>query len=571
MYLAESLTFVSSERICQMTTYRNRFGIFTTLSFLGMVGIGLLAVSSRATDTPTSSTSKGNVKSTVLFMDWAHVFKGRLQPTIDPSRVSESGKKAIDGLQSSWGVQFDTTGHGLAPYQTPYGVRIAIEKARKEPFGLVADRPWEKSVRTPSVLREGHRLRCWYVVRVADQQQDVEFQDQRAIEVAGAALCYAESEDGAHWTKPNLGIYSFNGSKDNNIVSTAHFIAGVFRDDHGPASERYKSFEFKKLSAEELAKSPGGSFNSYCLTALVSPDGYQWTALDKPLIRHFCDTQNVAGWDPLLNKYVGYFRDHRGGRAISRAETENFHDWPHPQPMLVPGPEDGPDVDYYSNCYTTHPDDPSLRLLFPAIYHQATDRVDVRLALSNDGIAYNWVSHEPIIELGASGDFDGASIYASPNLIRRKDGKLALAYMGSPSAHNEAFFASFYSDYSYQWGLGWAVWDDGRLAGIEAENRGEFFTHSFRLNGDQIQINARMIGEGSQIACEILQGGQPLPGYSLDDCVPVREDSLWLPLRWKGHLSALDGKKLQLRFRLDKAKVFGYRTVASQSPTSAAE
>ena len=30
--------------------------------------------------------------------------------------------------------------------------------------------------------------------------------------------CYAESRDGVNWSKPNLGLFEFNGSKDNNIV-----------------------------------------------------------------------------------------------------------------------------------------------------------------------------------------------------------------------------------------------------------------------------------------------------------------------------------------------------------------
>jgi hypothetical protein len=541
------------------------------LSILSLLSVGLLAIGSRAKEAPNSSTPKSSVKSTVLFMDWSRVFKGRWQPTIDPTRASESGKKAIAGLQSSWGVEFDTNGHGLVPYQSPHGIRIAIEKARKEPFELKADRPWEERINGPSILREGKRLRCWYSAVLPKENKEIVIQEQRTIEVKGQALCYAESEDGIHWLKPNLGIYSFNGSKENNIVSFAHVIAAVFCDEHGPPAERYKSFEFTKLPAEELGKVSGGNFESYCLTALVSPDGYHWKALDKPLIRDFCDTQNVAAWDPRLKKYVGYFRDHRGGRAISRAETDDFHDWPQPQPILVPAPEDGPDDDYYTNCYTTYPGNDSLRLLFPAIYHQGNDRVDVRMALSKEGAAYSWVSHQPIIELGAPGEFDSATIYASPNLIRRSDGKLALAYLGSSSTHNDAFFFGFYSKYTSQSALGWAVWDDGRLAGIEAEGRGEFYTQPFNLDGNQIEINSRMIAEGGKLAVEVLQRGQPQAGLTLAESVPVQDDSMWIPLRWKDKvdLSEFTGKKIQLHLILDRAKVFGYRTVANPALASA--
>ena len=34
----------------------------------------------------------------------------------------------------------------------------------------------------------------------------------------GDLTCYAESDDGIHWSKPDLGIFAFNGRLDNNIV-----------------------------------------------------------------------------------------------------------------------------------------------------------------------------------------------------------------------------------------------------------------------------------------------------------------------------------------------------------------
>ena len=37
---------------------------------------------------------------------------------------------------------------------------------------------------------------------------------------AASLLCYATSKDGVTWQKPELGIYEFRGTKQNNIVST---------------------------------------------------------------------------------------------------------------------------------------------------------------------------------------------------------------------------------------------------------------------------------------------------------------------------------------------------------------
>ena len=524
----------------------------------------LFAAEGKAATTPTNPKRSGQ---TVLFLTWENVFKGRLEPTIDPARLSDSGRKVLEGLETSWNRRFETNGHGTKMMMAPRGIRISVEKAQKEPLGLKADRPWETRLDSFSILREGPLLKCWYSVHVPKQKEKFLFQNGRAVETGGTAMCYAESTNGFHWAKPNLGVFSFNGSKENNIVSYANFIASVFRDEHGLAEERYKSFEFGKLPADELAKNPGGNMNTYCLYALVSPDGYHWRSLtNNPLIRHFCDTQNVGGWDPLLNKYVGLFRDHQGGRAISRGETDNFHSWPPPQTLLAPGPADDPDVDFYSNGYTTYPGRPSVRLLFAAIYHQAQDRVDTRLAISLEGRSFSWVSREPIIELGKTGEWDSGQVYAVPDLIRLADGRLAMGYSGNRGTHNEGYFPAFYSDYPWPIGFGWAIWGEDRLAGIEAESDGEFYTQSFRPEGERLEINGRASAGGS-IRIELCQDAVPVAGYTLADVNALEGDHVWAPVTWKGKpdISELKAKKMQMRVVMKRAKIFGYRITQTKT------
>ncbi|HCO22551.1 MAG TPA: hypothetical protein DIT97_05615, partial [Gimesia maris] len=81
----------------------------------------------------------------------------------------------------------------------------AAEKHEQNPV-LIADQPWEKTGRYPgpylygSVMSDQGKLRMWY--RCYTPQE---------------IFCYAESEDGIHWTKPELGLYQHNGSTANNI------------------------------------------------------------------------------------------------------------------------------------------------------------------------------------------------------------------------------------------------------------------------------------------------------------------------------------------------------------------
>ena len=264
----------------------------------------------------------------------------------------------------------------------------------------------------------------------------------------------------------------------------------MFRDDHGPPEERYKGFHFGELPKNEVAAN-AGTHAKYGLYGVTSADGYRWTKNPKPLIRYFADTTNIASWDPLLEKYVGYFRHHLSGRTISRSETDDFWNWPKPQPLLYAGPMDSPADDYYTSCYTTYPGEPGLRLIFPAIYHHDDDSVDIRLGVSRDGRAYQWVSYDPILQLGAAGEWDGGSIYAQPQLVALPDGRLALPYDGYSTTHNEAFFKNFYDDFGSESGIAWALWKDARLAGIEAAEYGQFAMNSTLFEGEQILINAR--------------------------------------------------------------------------------
>jgi hypothetical protein len=223
---------------------------------------------------------------------------------------------------------------------------------------------------------------------------------------------------------------------------------------------------------------------------------------------------------------------------------------------------DSPADDYYTNCYTTYPGESSLRLIFPAIYHHDSDSVDIRLGVSRDGRAYQWVSQEPIIKLGPHGAWDCGSIYAEPQLVHLPDGRLALPYSGFNTTHNEVWFQTFYGDYGTKSGAGWAIWKDARLAGIEAAELGQFAMQSTTFNGKEIQINARTSRAGV-VEFEVRRNGQALKGFGFDDCVPFSGDEIWVPFRWKNgaDVAELRGKQIELRFRLRSAKIFACKFV----------
>jgi len=63
---------------------------------------------------------------------------------------------------------------------------------------------------------------------------------------------------------------------------------------------------------------------------------------------------------------------------------------------------------------------------------------------------------------------------------------------------------------------------------------GEFITTEWEIDGGQLVLNAK--NDYDEIRVELLDDEEkPLPGYSLEDCVPVTADGTDLPVQWKDH------------------------------------
>lgn len=92
---------------------------------------------------------------------------------------------------------------------------LEINRPKKHPQPvLVADRPWEgeRAQAWGSVIVEPDGLlRMWYFAFNTERKPD---------ELDRGGYAYAESRDGIHWEKPDLGVVEFRGSKRNNLFYT---------------------------------------------------------------------------------------------------------------------------------------------------------------------------------------------------------------------------------------------------------------------------------------------------------------------------------------------------------------
>ena len=81
--------------------------------------------------------------------------------------------------------------------------------------------PWENMSEYSSVIDDGSGYKIYY-------GNTGNFQ----------GVCLATSTDGLNWTRPMLGLISFNGSTQNNIVIKGTANGSVYYDTHDPNPNR---------------------------------------------------------------------------------------------------------------------------------------------------------------------------------------------------------------------------------------------------------------------------------------------------------------------------------------------
>ena len=165
----------------------------------------------------------------------------------------------------------------------------------------------------PTVFKDGDKYRMYY----------------RGQLFKGKTTCYAESRDGMHWTKPEVGLVSVDGSTRNNAVlpQARQFFPFIDRRPGVPASERYKA-------------NSRGPEEPHSLIGFVSSDGVRWRRIReepivlKVLVNNF-DSLNIIFWSEVEKLYVLYARHMVGGApchgpghlgGLSQLEPADAHD-----------------------------------------------------------------------------------------------------------------------------------------------------------------------------------------------------------------------------------------------------
>jgi len=91
--------------------------------------------------------------------------------------------------------------------------RVLTPFTRHEPNPVVKAReyPWEVAIGWTAIWRhpDSGRYQLWYQAYTGDRLSE---------RTQDCAVCYAESDDGIHFTKPMLDFYPFEDHQETNIV-----------------------------------------------------------------------------------------------------------------------------------------------------------------------------------------------------------------------------------------------------------------------------------------------------------------------------------------------------------------
>ena len=431
-------------------------------------------------------------------------------------------------------------------------------------------------------------FKMWYVVCAQTKDQYWE---------SGRKTAYATSTDGIHWERPIMNMVEINGSTENNyIIGEMHSLTYTILIDPSDLPCR----RYKMIFQPDSAEMRWSRFHMpFCLA--YSGDGIHWDRPThvNPVLRGVSD----GGWGFCYDRdrrvYQLYTRRVPNvPRDISLYESYDLVNWEDKGRVLVPGDaHDPPEMFnfqgmtpffYEDFCLSTLNTQYSLPVcesyeIFnepPADWPSKTlGHVDVQLAYSRDG--RNWLRPDdrtPLIPNGEPGSPDEGVIFVGSANPFTLDGDTYLYYTAVRYQHNnrgqEAYMAAHNDDMRGAVSCMLAKMPEDHWVSLDAGADGGTFTCKPWGPPHEVFVNAD--AEGGEITAELVTPyGEPVPGCTRADCIPITGNGKNQELRWRDvphpwalHRDHLGG--VLVRFHLRNAKLYSY-TFTLPDPTGQLE
>lgn len=377
--------------------------------------------------------------------------------------------------------------------------------------------------------------------------------------------CYAESEDGIHWVKPELDVVP-----GTNIVDTTNRDSATIwldRKETDP-QKRYKMFsvEYKE------------DYIQWQYVLKYSADGIHWS---KGVAQSGAvSDRSTAFYNPFIEKWVLSMRHHNSVSWRSRAYLEN--DDPEMAVSLAHRLREGTTDKNVVFWFTpddkekVHPDYPDV---IPGIYNfdaiayeslmlglysqwqgpennicreaMMPKRNEIQLGYSRDGFHFARPTHESFMEVNT--EKDESWNYGNMQSVN-----------GVPLIVDDKLY--FYSSGRCKNGIWWdagtscglAVLRRDGFCSVHTDKAGTLTTERVVFDGKYLFVNADVEG---QLLVEILnESGNVIPEFDCASCDIITGDSTKKLVSWHGKtdLSELAGRNLQFRFIIEKGDLYSF-------------
>ena len=439
------------------------------------------------------------------------------------------------------------------------GLELKLHHPHSAGKVLTLDKPWEGlTCDYQVVFKDEDRYRMYYRGSSHEGYTIPSFLEpgEKVVPVHPQFALYAESPDGITWTRPELGIVEFNGSKANNIVlegDGSHNLA-PFRDEN-PESAR--STRYKAVGSGILKDKP-------VLYGFVSDDAIHWSKIqEQPIITDGkFDSLNVAFWDSVRKRYVSIYRAFQNGvRTIKHSTSSDFLNW-------TPGEwadfGDAEPDHLYTNASTPYFRAPQIYLAFPRRFLPWKTLLnespwpgiaDTVFMTSRDGVHWDRRFMQSFIRPGRDRRaWMHRTNLASLGVVPTSEEEISiyvLRHRDFPSVHFERMvlrtdgFASLHADYE----------------------GGEMISKVLMFDKGGLILNYSTSAAGS-IRLEIQDiHGHPVPGFALTDSPLIFGDQIAGRVEWarptgqtdREPLSHLAGKPVRIRFVMKDADLYSIR------------
>ncbi len=307
--------------------------------------------------------------------------------------------------------------------------------------------------------------------------------------------------------------------------------------------------------------------------AAYSSDGIHWTEVkNNPLFPDRSDT-GLFVWDPIQRRYFGtpkIWAFIRGflRRCVGFAASDVFGSgWPTAEMLLVPDEEDdrwvtkpGQRTEFYSLSAFAYQ---SMYIGFLEVFRNTDGWKDgpifIELITSRDGLHWQRPSdREPILPVGRAGAWDSGMIKI-PNHPLVEGDQIKLYYRGGKQTHG--FGRKEYPTYGlkdqHTTALGIATLRKDGFASLDAGAKlGTLTTKILQNPSGALAVNYK--AKDGWLKVEVLDAaGKPLPGYGLDECIPLQGDSTIQTVAWKKR-KELPRQPVRLRFQMQNASLYSF-------------